>query len=219
MHVDLELKCRRCDNCLRSRASLWRQRAVHETNVWPRTWFGTLTLSPHNAFRTLMEAQRLAAEKSSPFEGMGQPEQFGRHVRAIGPEIGRFIKRVRKNTGAPIRYLLVAEAHKSGTPHFHMLVHQCSINDIVRYDDLKSQWDLGFSQWKLTDKKAASYVCKYLSKSLLARVRASQAYGTCPNALSLVHLGERENTTNVNTCNGPVLSIGENEYARTSIPR
>lgn len=128
-------------------------------------------------------------------EGESEQSQFNKHVNAIGPEIGKFLKRVRKNTGAKLRYLLVAEPHKSGLPHFHMLIHQCDTHIPVRYDDLKSQWRLGFSAWKLTDYKSASYVCKYLSKSLRARVRASQAYGTTPNALSLVRFPDVKNMT------------------------
>jgi len=188
MTVELTVPCRHCPACLRARAGLWRARGIAETRVWPRTWFGTLTLNPGEQFRTLMAAQVRARQRCTPYEGESEDRKFALHVSAIGPEIGRFLKRVRKNTGARIRYLLVAEAHKSGAPHFHMLVHQCTHDELVRYDDLKSQWHLGFSQWKLTDEKSASYVCKYLAKSARARVRASQAYGETPNALSLVSL-------------------------------
>lgn len=184
MTVELEVACRSCDACLRARSRLWAARAVAETRVWPRTWFGTLTLSPHNSFRTLTKARQHARARAVPLEGESDLTQFIKHVNAIGPEIGRFLKRVRKNTQAKLRYLLVAEPHKSGLPHFHILVHECE--GLVRYDDLKSQWNLGFSSWKLCDYKSASYVCKYLSKSVRARVRASQRYGECPNALSIV---------------------------------
>lgn len=192
MTVELEVPCRSCEACLRARARLWSSRAVVETRIWPRTWFGTLTLHPDVAFRTKMQAQVTARDRAVALEGESFNKQFAAHVSAIGPEVGKFLKRVRKNTGARVRYLLVAEAHKSGVPHFHMLVHQCETEHLVRYDDLKSQWRLGFSQWKLTDHRSASYVCKYLSKSLGARVRASQAYGTAPNALSLVRLPDVE---------------------------
>lgn len=186
MTVELEVACRSCEACLRARARLWSARAVAETRVWPRTWFGTMTLRPEEVFRTLTVARVNARARAVPMEGESELAQFSRHVAAVGPEVGRFIKRVRKNTGSKLRYLLVAEPHKSGVPHFHMLVHQTTLHELVRYDDLKSQWLLGFSSWKLCDHRSASYVCKYLSKSLRARVRASQAYGECPNALSLV---------------------------------
>jgi len=45
---------------------------------------------------------------------------------------------------------------------------------------LRRQWTLGFSKFNLVDEKdprAAHYVCKYLSKTAEARVRASLQYG------------------------------------------
>lgn len=212
MHVELEVACRSCEPCLRARSRLWAALAVAETRVWPRTWFGTLTLSPHESFRTLMEARQRARHRATPIEGESEQSQFTKHVNAIGPEIGKFLKRVRKNTGAKLRYLLVAEPHKSGLPHFHILIHECA--GLVRYDDLKSQWLLGFSAWKLTDHKSASYVCKYLSKSARARVRASQAYGATPNALSLVRIPDVKNMTiPYSDVVDPVLQRNVNEFA------
>lgn len=37
------VRCRRCEHCLRIRAWLWKQRMIREHNIWPRTWFVTLT--------------------------------------------------------------------------------------------------------------------------------------------------------------------------------
>lgn len=219
MTLELTARCRSCGPCLRQRANLWRQRATAETRVWPRTWFGTLTLRPGESFRTLAKARLYHRRREVVPELESENAQFAAHVNAIGPEIGLFLKRVRKNTGARIRYLLVAEQHKSGLPHFHMLVHQCAINELVRYDDLKSQWLLGFSQWKLTDAKAASYVCKYLSKSLRARVRASIAYGECPNALSLVTDQLRDKMTPPPICEAWDRSHQESEGNELSVSR
>jgi len=43
---------------------------------------------------------------------------------------------------------------------------------------MKQQWRLGFGAWKLIKSlDVARYVTKYLSKSVEARVRASQRYG------------------------------------------
>lgn len=214
MTVELEVPCRNCQRCLARRASAWRMRAIAETRVWPRTWFGTLTLRPEVAFRTRLAAEVNSAKRAVPLEAESDDRKFAAHVKAIGPEVGKFLKRVRKNTGARIRYLLVAEAHKSGVPHFHMLVHQCDLGVPVRYDDLKSQWDLGFSSWKLTDERTASYVCKYLAKSLRARVRASQAYGECPNAFSLVdfNIDVKNMTPLFNEHEGPVLERNDDEF-------
>jgi len=46
---------------------------------------------------------------------------------------------------------------------------------------MREQWTLGFSKFQFAeDQKAAFYVCKYISKSLATRVRASQGYGWAP---------------------------------------
>lgn len=99
-------------------------------------------------------------------------------------------------------YLLVAEAHQSGKtsefmvgrPHYHILVHEPWFGALfpvrehyvtalgrVRLDDqasIRADWKLGFTQFELCrDVKSASYLCKYLSKAMLWRVRASKRYG------------------------------------------
>lgn len=107
---------------------------------------------------------------------------------------------------AKFRYLIVAEAHKGrgtandlmGRPHFHMLMHESSPGSLVRDAETRRSrkdgrlyvWDHGFirTQWPhghskvvlAEDRKAAAYVCKYISKASLARVRASHAYGEGP---------------------------------------
>ena len=96
----------------------------------------------------------------------------------IGRQFTLGFKRLRKNTGASIRFVLVAERHKSGAPHFHALIHEAVGSPPVRYADLyRDLWSLGFSKYKLAEKGHASYVTKYLTKSSEARVRASLRYG------------------------------------------
>lgn len=71
----------------------------------------------------------------------------------------------------------MVEAHKSGDPHLHILVHEPE--GPVTKALLEKQWNLGFSHWRLVgaDRKAAVYACKYLGKEALTRVRASFRYG------------------------------------------
>lgn len=168
-------RCRKCANCLSHRRRLWTSRARAEVFASRRTWFGTLTVGPLERFK-----HELAADLLRP-SGMSSekwPEyKFGALARSTGAEATRMFKRLRAN-GARFRYLLVTEAHGDGWPHLHLLLHE--IAEPVRKATLDSEWPLGFSQWRLvdtSDKKAASYVCKYLAKSALTRVRASQRYG------------------------------------------
>lgn len=174
--VSMSVRCRRCATCLRARSRRWRYRAETEINQASRTWFGTLTLSPESHFHTGCVAASRNALRSVNFARLGADDQFTERHRVISDEITRYLKRVRKASGAPFRYLLVAEAHKSGLPHYHILLHEYGLK--VTHRVLSSQWLLGFEKWRLVhDKGAAGYVCKYLTKSALARVRASKRYG------------------------------------------
>lgn len=192
--VDMIVKCRRCDACLRARSQEWAFRANAEIKTTWRTWFGTLTLSPDNQVKALYRAQlkarrggtswqtcvgRRPGEDALAYAGRVSEAQFKLLHAAISPELTRWLKRVRKESGAKLRYLLVAEAHKSGLPHYHILISESSETGTVRKRTLQSQWKLGFSQFKLVGETdgAARYVCKYLAKAAEARVRASLRYG------------------------------------------
>lgn len=180
MKVSVHVRCRECRNCLEMRARMWSWRAVSEWEASERTWFGTLTLRPaaHDRYRLL--AQRAGDVRANDFDLLTMDEQLLARHRQIGSELTLFLKRVRKNSGAQkLRYLLVMEAHKSGLPHYHLLVHQAPGDASISYDSLRNAWNAGFSKWNLVHgKRAAIYCCKYLAKSSLARVRASLNYGT-----------------------------------------
>lgn len=82
---------------------------------------------------------------------------------------------------ARIRYVIVTEAHKAAEvfPHYHILIHECDHQ--LTADHIKDQWRsrIGFIDRKLVkgEPEAMLYLCKYLTKSSLARVRASNGYG------------------------------------------
>lgn len=88
-------------------------------------------------------------------------------------------------------------------PHWHVLFHETNPSKPLRYDldwkgswkreigpdgktravpiahskDWRPFWPYGFWEAKLKPADEATYVCKYLSKDMLARVRASIGYG------------------------------------------
>lgn len=172
--VEMGARCRQCEACLAHRRQLWTARAVHEIDVSARTWFGTLTVAPAHRFRFQVLAERAAGV--SRLSALEPAEQFRLVAAQLNMEATRFFKRLRKQ-GAAFRYLLVTEAHKSGDPHLHLLLHESG--EPVRKATLESHWNVGFSQWKLVgnERGAAVYVCKYLAKDALTRVRSSQRYG------------------------------------------
>lgn len=184
--VEYEVPCRQCDNCLRRRAAHWRLRAMAEYRATVgRTWFGSLTLNPEQHSRVTNACRLVASRNGDDFDTFSPEAQFALRDRCIYREIKLYLKRMRTASGASIRFLCVAEAHKNGLPHYHMLVHEADPTPI-RHSLLSGQWRVGFSQWKLvTDPRAAAYVTKYLSKSALARVRASAAYGNTSSDIAL----------------------------------
>lgn len=178
--VTLHTKCRKCAACLQARELLWRSRALQEIRVGTRNWFGTLTLNPTEQALARSRAISRATRQGTVFETLKDSEQFRAVVREINPLITRWLKRVRKESESRFRYLLVTEAHETGLPHFHLLLHERG--GAVTKRTLQAQWGHGFSSFKLIpddeEKKAGRYVCKYIGKSSLARVRASGHYGT-----------------------------------------
>lgn len=183
--VIMQVRCRVCPACLRARAATWRMRAQAEFRASGegRTWFGTLTLNPEAQYRALCVARERLYKQGIDLEALGAQEQFIERHRVISRDLTLFLKRLRANTGERFRYLLVAEAHKSGLPHYHLLLHETT--GPIRKAILHETWKLGFSSWKLArDAASASYLCKYLSKSALARVRASGRYGKTTSVIA-----------------------------------
>lgn len=182
------LMCRRCENCLHRRASRWAVRARNELAMAHRSWFVTLTLEPQRQYWAKAQAIRRAAKAAVTWETLSEADKFKRHCREISPEITRWLKRVRKQSGAPLRYALVVERHVSGEPHFHALVHEVDQTKPVTYRQIVGAWRWGFAHSKLVHMDEGLsvhwYVAKYLAKSSLARVRASRHYG---NAVPLMH--------------------------------
>lgn len=187
--LDMRVRCRRCRSCLRARAHHWAERAIAETVRAQRTWFGTLTFSPAEQWATEARARVAAGagwEAPMPRRYGMSADEFANRVREVnfirmhnanGPLLTKWLKRIRKESGAMLRYCLVAEAHKSGRPHYHVLIHEAPGSPPLRHRTVQGQWPHGFSNCKLADVHAARYVCKYLAKASEARIRASLNYG------------------------------------------
>lgn len=175
----LTVRCRRCPPCLKYRGRTWANKGMAEVRASQRTWFGTLTIRPDVRFQYKMRTEhRLINDGQMVNEASGQ--YFREHVKDLGRELTLFFKRLRKNSGAKIRYLLVAERHKDGYPHFHLLLHELRDSAPVTKRVLEDAWQVGFSNWRLVNSdepKVVYYVTKYLTKSALTRVRASFRYG------------------------------------------
>lgn len=182
MFMDLTARCRKCPECLAAKRWHWCARALAEFAASDRTWFVTLTLAPvHRAKFEAMTERRLS-KGGTRRRDITDARWFAERSQTIGIEITKMLKRIRKNCAIPkggMAYILVTEAHKDGTPHFHLLIHekQATITKV----EIQGQWPYGFSKVVLADKSRAYYVTKYVTKNSLARVRASLNYGACDN--------------------------------------
>lgn len=183
--IEYEVRCRKCSWCMSQRQKYWALRARQEIALCPgRTWFGTFTLRPSERLRVLSLARKRCRHNGIDYDAQDPPTKFGDLVREINPLVTLWLKRVRKQVdtrkkGATLRYLIVVETHKDGFPHWHLLVHESEENAVL-HADLRDNWVHGFSHFRLADRednRTAYYVCKYLSKTMCARVRASSFYG------------------------------------------
>lgn len=191
--VEMRMRCSRCRACLARRAAEWTARAVTEACKAPRTWLGTLTFAPMRHHHFLSTARAACAAGGEDYDALNERDRWKALVTAESTAVTLFLKRLRREATdagrriVPVRYLLVAEAHNSGWPHFHMLVHEVDAAVPVRKARMEALWEEGHSAWRLLRSvRGATYPCKYLSKSMLARVRASMRYGKRPQTQTKV---------------------------------
>lgn len=186
LYLEIETRCRECFKCLRHRRLRWYFRARDEIARSPRTWFATLTANPDYQHLWLSQARSHLARQGVDYDALDERDRWGELLRYANKEITLYVKRLRK-AELVFRYLCVTEQHKSGNPHWHMLIHETDFTRPVRWASLAGKWRAGFGQYKLVehDRKGAGYVAKYLGKSLASRVRASEGYGKATDGFSL----------------------------------
>ena len=190
----IETRCRKCGPCRRERTRTWAQRMRLEIERSPRTWFVTLTMRPDQHHRFLLLArQKIRATELVKSEILRSRKEMPEKVRQELIAVTLYLKRLRKGGqytdehGAShvqppsrFRYALVAEAHKSGEPHFHALVHELPGYPPLPRRWLAHQWPHGFGVWKVAALRDAWYTAKYVAKEGASRIRASTSYGNNP---------------------------------------
>lgn len=178
MEVSMQVPCRKCAKCLQFRQMQWRERAIHELTRANRTWFVTLTFSPHHLAGILAEAKGAEIKQIEA---------------AAYPHVQRFIKRLRK-LKAVFRYLAVYErGEENGRSHYHMFLHENGPNPVTKVL-LESQWR-SFIHARLVScdgsDGSASYLTKYATKNFDIRPRASAHYGKHVSPKTRSVLGEK----------------------------
>jgi len=162
------VRCRRCDNCLAYRTRLWAARVRDELANANRTWFLSATLG--GSFRALT-----VADISKEFTRF-----LGRLRISFRPRKKWSLRKKFAHAVLPqsIKYVMVVELQKDGTPHVHAMIHETGRAIPAR--QLRQHWRLGYKDVELvkdTPHVAARYITKYIQKSEQSRIRASIGYG------------------------------------------
>lgn len=187
--ADVHVRCRECEACLRANEVSWRYRAQAEYRAARRAWLLTLTFRPEEHYMHLLRIRMMLDAQGVDFESLAPDEQFRWRCRFSGHEVQKYLKRLRK-AGNVFRFVAITEAHKSGLPHYHVVIFE--VDKPVTHKALKAAWTAGFLDGSLVRGPAGiTYVMKYLSKSKLARVRASISFGAfSPSPPQAVASGE-----------------------------
>lgn len=222
----MKMMCRKCATCRSNDVRQWMARAFNEAGTWPRSYMGTITMSPEQHYELDARLHARLWGQAVNMADLSESELFTARAGEFGLELTKYFKRLRKGDGlhpGPLRfrYLLVAEAHPgrlgvtevTDRPHFHLILHEVdeqslvigNANDVLdlhitsgelehrrvkrrgEWTDgvfvrdgafLREKWELGFTTFELaTDPQAIAYVCGYINKAKMARVRASARYG------------------------------------------
>lgn len=185
--IRLLVRCRKCEDCRKARAALWKLRAISEIEKSCRTWFVTLTWRPADRLKIDYAAGLRLAQAG--IDEPSEQEMFAARLAAASPHVTRYLKRVRKGLAGegekPVqfRYLLIWETHTDGFPHAHLLLHEQTLGDLPQ-KRVVTHWWAGFSRANLVERgdeeerhKRAAYITKYIAKAMPVRIRASHSYG------------------------------------------
>ncbi len=144
----LELPCGQCIGCRLERSRQWAMRCLHEASLYDSNAFITLTYDDANL----------------PYAGSLNYEDFQ-----------KFMKRLRKRTGAKVRFYMGGEYGSEGTmrPHFHACLFGYDFPDKVYYKKtssgeriftsklLESLWPFGLSSIGNVTFESAAYIARY----------------------------------------------------------
>lgn len=133
----MEYGCGQCMPCRINKSRLWTGRMLLELQSHPASCFITLT-----------------------YDELHHPK--GGSV--CKKDLQKFLKRLRWNTGLPLRYFAVGEYGEiSFRPHYHLIVFGLSP---VLADQVKKSWWKGFVHVGNAEAKSMSYVCSYVLKNM-----------------------------------------------------
>lgn len=164
----LELPCGQCIGCRLERARQWALRCVHESQLYERNCFITLTYDERHL------------PKATGVCGVCKV----RHAIAGSvcvSEFQRFMKRLRRAYGPGIRFFHCGEyGDENRRPHYHALLFNHDFEDkkvfsgdssrrVYTSDALAALWPLGFSTVGDVTFESAGYVARYSLKKVTGK--------------------------------------------------
>jgi len=152
-YVDREVvvPCGQCIGCRLERSRQWAVRCVHESSLYDRNCFITLTYS----------------DEYLPRDGSLDVAHFQ-----------KFMKRLRKRFGTNIRFFHCGEYGENfGRPHYHAclfnfdfddkkLWKECNGNKLYTSEALEKLWPMGISSIGEVNFQTAAYVARYIMKKV-----------------------------------------------------
>jgi hypothetical protein len=152
----LSIPCGQCVGCRLRRSSEWATRIVHETQLHEQNCFITLTYAP---------------EYLPPDTGLRKKDHQD------------FMKRLRHEYQAPIRYFHTGEYGEGGRPHYHDILFGIDFHDRIQIGETKSKlplytsptleriWGQGFVSVDDVTYESAAYVARYCMKKVTGKAQ------------------------------------------------
>jgi len=148
---NIKIPCGRCVGCRLERSRQWSVRIMHESQLHAENSFITLT-----------------------YDDAHVPSDYSLRY----PDFQKFMKRLRKHTGLPIRYYMCGEYGETfSRPHFHSCIFGFRPEDGVEFSKsggnpiytsevLSKLWPFGFSSFGELTFESAAYVARYVMKKI-----------------------------------------------------
>lgn len=134
--------CGKCPECLRARANSWAFRLYNEMKQSSSAKFLTFTYDDEN-----------------------QPLSFNGIPTLEKQDFQKFMKRLRKETQAPLKYYACGEyGDQTERPHYHAIMFNLPKSHIINSQPLQNTWQKGHVNIDPCNMATINYTLKYLMK-------------------------------------------------------
>lgn len=167
--MEVTVPCGRCTSCRLEYSRQWAVRCMHEQTQHKDAMFVTLTIAPEHI-------QTVWDWKSAKKGEKRTKEKLNEHsISKVS--LQRFFKRLRKQTGADIRYFACGEyGDTTHRPHYHAIIYGYDFPDkmihtktkngdlLFKSEQLQKIWGFGFCLIGEVTFQSAAYVARYVMK-------------------------------------------------------